>query len=154
MVSGTGACETRIAASGILGSEHVLLRIQNINLVSKGAQYHKRCYLKYCIVLQLDKENSPNTENSCDRVFQKLVSRLESDLFQNSKVLTMKEIATTHLEMVYDEGFPEPSVRTDRLRKKLALKIGERITFWQPKWKAKSILVFSNNIKRGGGGNW
>lgn len=147
-------CETDSAGQNLLRTaiarcdQRLIVALTDKDPVALEVCYHKSCFRAY--VNFKASQESKDSESEYDAAFKQLDSNvIQPNLFEKHQVLHMSELKEKYIEYLQLQGVHNILYRSEKLKERIKKAYPERISFWKPRRRSQSELVYCDDVPKG-----
>ena len=153
------SCSTHDIANSIMNAAEVrqdhelLIAIRGSDLVAMEIKYHGSCHRRYTDKQTLERIHAAPSASQAldpyDAAFHEMKKYINTELFQEMKVLRMTDLLTRYKELLSGGGFQSPNYRAEKLKRRMVKCFGRQLSFWHPHQRSESEMVFVTDVPKG-----
>ena len=88
------------------------------------------------------------SRSSYDAAFDALKEYINTEIIKDMKVMQMADLLRKFKELLFDAG-TESDYRSEKLKRRIVSHYGNQLSFWHPKNRSKSEMVFLEEVPKG-----
>lgn len=81
--------------------------------------------------------------------FQLLAAEVKQKIIDGHDVTKMSSLREQYVNLLDQAGIRAPEYRSEKLKVRLQKQFGDSISFWYPKHRSQSELVYSEDVPKG-----
>lgn len=96
---------------------------------------------------QLHTEDPKEVQQMVDpygRAFEMIAEEVKDRVISGLEVLQMSDVLKQFVQLLGDFGIEQPEYRSEKLKKRLKKEFSDQISFWHPRFRRDSELIFSD----------
>ena len=134
--------------------EHILGKVQDIDLVAREVHYHASCRKDYTREAERHgtapkDEDEIRKQTAHKAAFDYIVKYVKESIFEGANVERMTMLKEKYQQFMLENSpqFYNKDYKTENLKHKLEKEFGKDIQFWQPNYRSE--LVYSSHVPKG-----
>ncbi len=150
----SSSVKTMIQAAEIRNDERVLMELRGgvrgaADPIAGDVLVHHSCQSKYThkrslMTLEQPPDEEEPAADPYDQAFDIIANDVKVRVIDGMEVLQMSDLLQQFIQLLGDFGIMRPEYRSEKLKKHLMKSFSDQISFWHPKFRRGSEVIFSD----------